>query len=313
MADRGHVTTRLSVVTSVLNGEPFIADMLASVPPHDAVEHIAIDAGSTDGTVERLRRTPSVRLLERPGASLYQAWNEAIDLASGDSLLFLNADDRLQPAGIDAVLDALAADPQADIVQAGAEAFAADPNEAGNERLVMRYPEPQAGFDLIDLSFGAPTINAKVFRRRVFERYGRFDDRYRLAADRAFLLRMALSASPPRCAAIATVLYNYRIHPGSMTLDFSWRRRASMAREHRQIADALIARDMVAPDIAATLSAWRAREAIAEVASELAQAHVTAVFEPLGALARSFPAALVALGRARRLRRCWLNRVEQLA
>ncbi len=296
---------RLSIVTSVLDGEPYIGEMLTTVPRLDGIEHLVIDAGSTDGTIERLRQLAGVRLVESPGASLYQAWNQAIDLATGDALLFLNADDRLAPGGVATVLEALEAHAELDVAAGGATAFA-----SGIEQ-VMRYPSPSTGFDLVELSFGAPVINARIFRRRLFDRFGRFDGRYRLAADREFLLRLALSPMPPRCQPVAVDLYRYRIHEGSKTLAFSWNRRVAMAREHAMIAAALIDAGDLAPDTTAILSAWRAREMLAQTAGEMAQVHVLSAMPPLAALLRGLPGAVPALSRARRLRRRWIDRLQQ--
>jgi glycosyltransferase involved in cell wall biosynthesis len=300
----------LSIVTSVLNGEPYIADMLASVPVSETLEHLVIDAGSTDGTLERLRTQPMLRLIERPGCSLYEAWNEAIACSRGDALLFLNADDRLVVEGLEAVLHVLAGQHDGEIVCGQADAFTERAGDVSVESSATQYPTPGDALNLLALTFGAPAINAKVFRRGVFERFGRFDTQYRLAADRAYLLDLALAGKPPQCVPVRTKLYSYRVHAGSMTMSHSWKGRAEMAREHCQIADKLLASPAVSGETASLLSAWRSRETLAEAVSTLGRADFPPSLPPLMSLVRGFPGVIGDLARARKLRRRWLNRVQ---
>ncbi len=115
------MTKALTLITSVLNGRPFIDDMLASVPANPDIEHLVIDAGSSDGTLDLLRARGGLRLIVRPGLPLYDAWNEALVTAEGDYVLFLNSDDVLAPDALSAIQPAL--QEPLDILCAEAEAF----------------------------------------------------------------------------------------------------------------------------------------------------------------------------------------------
>jgi len=82
----------LSVITLTLNEERNIADCLASVQWADEI--IVIDSGSTDRTVEIARRyTDSVMTVEWRGYGA--ARNLGISRASGDWILWLDADERV--------------------------------------------------------------------------------------------------------------------------------------------------------------------------------------------------------------------------
>jgi len=297
----------LTLVTSVLNGEPYIADLLASIPGNAPVEHLVIDAGSIDGTLDRLEGYRGIRLLARPGVSLYEAWNIGVDAAIGDAVWFVNADDLLAPGAVETALEALGQDPDADIVQGRAEAFADSEDEAG--ATPIRYPDPGCALELLDIVFGAPAINARIFRRRLLGRAGPFDARHAYAGDRAWLLRLALAGAPVRCRRVGATLYRYRIHGGSLTLSQSPARRQAIAAEHRRIAtEALQA--TLPPFARAMLKAWRTRERAVEAVAAFRAGHPGDGTRALGWLGARTPAALWGLFRAGQFRRRALRRYQ---
>ena len=87
----------ISVVTVCLNSISTIGDTLASVAAQrDAeVEHIVIDGGSTDGTLDMLHRHGGriATLVSEPDQGLFDAMNKGLRRATGDVVGFLNSDD----------------------------------------------------------------------------------------------------------------------------------------------------------------------------------------------------------------------------
>lgn len=300
---------RISLVTSVLDGEPHIAELLASVPRGLPVEHLVIDAGSTDGTLERLWNAPGLTLISRPGAPLYAAWNLALERASGDAIWFVNADDVLPPGAVEAVLEALERHPEADVIQGRAEAFD-DHGGAGPARhAALRYPAPGDMLSALDLVFGAPVVNARIFRRRLVERVGPFRTEYGHAADREWLLRLLFADPPPECAGVDATVYRYRIHGGSMTLSPNPHRRLAMAQEHREIA----ARRLQGPTgdraSADLLGAWRARETLVGAITAMRLGKVATGARLAAGLVADVPGSTRQLIAARRHRRAYLERL----
>ncbi len=91
------VRPRISVITVVRNGRAVIAETIESVlsQPCRSLEYIVIDGGSTDGTVEIIRRYADriAYWISEPDAGIYDAMNKALDRVHGAGHLFLNAGD----------------------------------------------------------------------------------------------------------------------------------------------------------------------------------------------------------------------------
>ena len=111
MADLPSIT----VVTPALNAAKTIEQTLASVRDqgYPRVEHVVVDGGSTDGTVEILAAAPGVRYVSEPDNGLSDAMNKGVAMAEGEFIGWLNADDFYLPGALNAVGEALAANPDA--------------------------------------------------------------------------------------------------------------------------------------------------------------------------------------------------------
>ena len=88
---------KLSVVTVCLNSRDTIAEAVQSIHPqtHGDVEHIVVDGGSDDGTLDILNNCSAgiSTLISEPDPGLYYAMNKGIEAATEEYLGFLNSDD----------------------------------------------------------------------------------------------------------------------------------------------------------------------------------------------------------------------------
>ena len=115
---------KLSVVTPSLNQARYLGACLASVSlaaenaPACEVEHLVIDGGSTDGTIDLLRGQTAVRWVSEQDSGQSQAINKGLRLAQGDILAYLCADDLYEPLAVQRVLEAFARDRTVDLVYA---------------------------------------------------------------------------------------------------------------------------------------------------------------------------------------------------
>jgi glycosyltransferase involved in cell wall biosynthesis len=100
---------KVSVVTPTLNGVEYLRECIesshASARNGIEVEHMIVDAGSTDGTVE-LARSLGATVLQGKDRGIFDAINKGSFAASGELLGFLGADDVLLPGGLEAVVAA---------------------------------------------------------------------------------------------------------------------------------------------------------------------------------------------------------------
>lgn len=202
---------RITIVTPTLNRRAMLAEALASVAAqqHDDVEHIVVDGGSADGTLEMLAGHPGVRVLQDRRRGLYDAMNQGIEAASGAVIGLLNSDDLYAPEIFAAVEAAFAAHPDVDAVCGTAELF----DETGT---IQRYDDvADLRLDAHAALIGACIPNARFFRRRVFDEAGTFPTDYRFVADRAFLARTLIAGI--RTQPLSVLAYRYRQHGGSLT------------------------------------------------------------------------------------------------
>lgn len=221
----------VSILTPTLNSAETVRDALASVRNQHGstpVEHIVIDGGSTDGTVDLVREFTGIRLITGTDANLYDALNKGIAACTHDVVGFLNADDMLLPDAIETVGLAFASDPHTDIACFGARV------EDLEGRVLVTHDRPEnRSLDIADLLLRVPVINARFFRRSFLKALDGFDIRFPVAADRDLLVRAALKA--PRFSTDSRLVYVYRTHPGSLTLGGAQSRRR-IVEEHLRLA-----------------------------------------------------------------------------
>jgi glycosyltransferase involved in cell wall biosynthesis len=202
---------RLSVVTPCFNGARFIEATLDSVAAlRTGHEHLVIDGGSNDGTVELLERRddPQLTWVSEPDRGQTHAVNKGLERATGDLCAWLNADDAYIPDAVDRAVELLAAQPDVDLLYGGIQFTDQD---LGVRRTYIPA-EPSFGRYLF---FGdyipTPTF---IFRRVLLERTALLDERWVDAADYDFYLRLMHRR---RVLRFPEPLVRFRYHPGSKT------------------------------------------------------------------------------------------------
>ena len=247
----------ISIITPCFNRARFVADAVESARQQDYpyVEHIVMDGGSTDGTLEVLGRYPHLRVYSEPDKGIYDALNKSIRLTQGEVIGFLNTDDLYEPGIFGTVAQAFKDDPDIDALVGGASIFC-DKSQVEVMTLATFPSIPQNEL-LIRATEGAPIFNAWFFRKRLFDELGVFDTRYLYVADRDFLIRMAFQNSS--YASMNRPFYRYRMHPGSYTLSGQDSGEAGYMFESRDLAERYLRLKGISPRALKSFKAWHSQ------------------------------------------------------
>ncbi len=179
---------KISVVTAVYNRHKTVGQAIESVlgQSYQAIEIIAIDGASTDGTLATLElyRPRLGLLISERDQGIYDALNKGIKHATGDVVGFLHADDIFEDSEVLAKVAAAFQDPTIDAVYGDLVYVRHD-----DISHVIRYWK-SGHYDNAALFRGwMPPHPTFYVRRSIYERLGGFDTRYRIAADYDTILR----------------------------------------------------------------------------------------------------------------------------
>jgi len=89
----------ISIITVVFNSQQFLESTILSIAMQESTnfEYIIIDGGSTDGTLEIIKKYPEVvdRWISEPDRGLYDAMNKGLKMAQGEYVWFINSGDKI--------------------------------------------------------------------------------------------------------------------------------------------------------------------------------------------------------------------------
>lgn len=176
----------ITVVTVVFNGVATLEQSILSVinQSYDNVEYIIIDGGSTDGTVDILRKYEHAidYWVSEPDNGIYDAWNKAVHLASGEWIAFLGADDLYLDGALEAYVNLIAEcqDIQLDYISSRVILSAGD--------RVLRIIGQKWNWKTFQRYMNVAHVGS-LHSRSLFEKYGLYDTTYRICGDYELLLR----------------------------------------------------------------------------------------------------------------------------
>jgi glycosyltransferase involved in cell wall biosynthesis len=183
-----HSEPLVSVITAVFNGEGKIRECLKSVidQEYPFIEHIIVDGGSSDGTIDVLRQYEDKIALwiSEPDGGVYDAWNKGLASARGEWVAFLGADDVFLPGAISAYMDLAARNPDAQFLSS----VARWEHQTGYSRLFGEgWQWPRFSQYMCTAHPGS------MHRRSLFTDYGTYNTSYKITADYELLLRAGVS------------------------------------------------------------------------------------------------------------------------
>jgi len=180
---------KISVVTVSYNSVTTLERALKSVAEQDwsAIEHIVIDGASTDQSMKIIEsyRSLLAHVVSEPDKGIYDAMNKGMDLASGDVVCFLNADDHYSHKRVLSTVASQMLEHRLDVLMGDVGFF----HKQNPQRLVRRYRSDR--FQPKRLAWGwMPAHPALFLSRQVVQRVGRFKTDYRIAGDYEYIVRV---------------------------------------------------------------------------------------------------------------------------
>lgn len=230
----GNVLPKITIVTPSFNQGRYIEEALLSVKKQDYpnLEHIVIDGGSTDQTLDILKRYGDrtdwrhLRWVSERDRGQSDALNKGFRAATGEIIGWLNSDDRYRPGAFAALMQAWHSHPGADILYGDYTWI----DQSGRVRRVRREIEFSQFILQYHRVLYIPTT-ATFFRRRIIDDRNWIDVRLHFAMDYDFFLRLAE--------------HGYRFqHVGALLADFRQHADAKSAsrRKHLQEHDSIAAK-----------------------------------------------------------------------
>lgn len=180
----------ISVITVVRNGAGTIRECIESIRTQIvSAEHIVIDGGSTDGTLNILKEYDAQisKLISEPDKGIYDAMNKGLALAQGDVIGILNADDMYAHAGILSEVAKIFSDKGVDSCYG--DLLYVDYHDMSR---VIRYWQAGNYSERQFYRGWMPPHPTFFVRRSVYETYGKFNLSLGSAADYELMLRFLL-------------------------------------------------------------------------------------------------------------------------
>jgi glycosyltransferase involved in cell wall biosynthesis len=202
-----------SVIIPCYNCEEYLEDTLRSVQDqtYPNVELVLVDDGSTDGTRDIIEQYEDQAVCHfGPNRGASAARNTGTELASGDFIQYLDADDRLRPQALERRITALEEAP-GDVAYSAYKRLVEDgdgftPGNTVEKTLEEVHPDPE----IATLgAFWLPPA-ALTYRRRIVKKIGEWNDSLPVIQDARFLQDAAFHGA--QFVKVPEVLAEYRDH-----------------------------------------------------------------------------------------------------
>lgn len=206
----------VSIVTVSFNQACYLEDNIRSVlsQQYTSLEHIIIDGGSTDGTIEILDRySKYVDWISEQDNGQSHALNKGFRKAKGEIIGWINSDDRLHKGALQSVGEYFAEN--RDAIAVAGDLLVIDTK--GNKKRIIKSRQFDKEY-LINVAKGV-TQPSTFFRRSVFGKIGYVDETLEYVMDRDLFIRIA---SLDKIQYLPKILADFREQPLSKTAGGSY-------------------------------------------------------------------------------------------
>jgi glycosyltransferase len=181
---------KVSIITVCYCSASTIADTLSSIAAqsHPDIEHIIVDGGSADNTMKIVDSFPHVtKKISKKDQGIYHAMNKGIEMATGDVVGILNADDIYAHKDILQKIAILFEDESIDAVY-GDLIFV---DQQDTSRVKRRWKSGPYQIEQFYKGWMPPHPTFFV-RRAIYEKFGKFNTSLSSSADYELMLRFLL-------------------------------------------------------------------------------------------------------------------------
>ncbi len=185
--------TKVSIITVSYNAVGTIEQTILSVvnQTYSNIEYIIIDGGSTDGTIDIIKKYQDkiTYWVSESDNGIYDAMNKGINIANGEIIGIINADDWYEKNAIEISVNNLLKNEELDGICGDIFVYM----ECSKCTLVKRICSSTS---LNLLKNGMTIMHPTVFlKKRFYYKYGNFNTEFRIAADYDLMLRASLNGA----------------------------------------------------------------------------------------------------------------------
>lgn len=217
----------VSIVTPSLNQAPYLEAALLSVFEQDyhAIEYLIIDGGSSDGTVNLIKKHAGklAYWVSESDRGQTDAINKGFVRATGKYLAWLNADDRLLPIAVKEAVAFL--EDRSDVGMVYGDADYID----SRGFVVGRFPAAQTDYAALRRGYIHVPQQAAFWRRDLWQRVGPLDPSFTFAMDYDLWVRLAKIS---KLQYVPRLWAQFRLHADSKTLQNDQRAWDEMLKVH---------------------------------------------------------------------------------
>ncbi len=202
---------RFSVVIPTYNRESFLPQAIASVANQGVrAELLVVDDGSTDNTevLVRTMKVPGLRYVKKENGGVASAVNLGIRMSRGDFIIPLGSDDAFAPGVLGKYARLAAARPELDVLYGNMVLTDTEFNVLGG----WNYEDWDGRSEVLvgSLVKNMPIAQSgTAFHRRLFERFGMYDESLSRGSDHDHIARIAAHARFKHIAAPALFCRNH--------------------------------------------------------------------------------------------------------